>query len=291
MKPMLAATIEDVNQLKFPLIASPKLDGIRALIVNGKVVSRNLKPIPNKHVQKLFSKLPEGFDGELIVGSPTSKTCFRDTSSGCMSVDGTPDVMFYVFDDYAPGDIYSTRRKLLEVFFLKNKDKTIKIVPQQRIKDVAALREYEQLMLNRGFEGIMLRHPDGMYKFGRSTLKEAALMKLKKFEDSEATVLSIEELMRNDNELQKDNLGRAKRSSHKANLTPAGKMGSLTVKDRNTGVVFDIGAGFTESDRCEIWCNKSRVIGKIIKYKYFPTGSKDKPRFPVFLGFRDKRDL
>jgi hypothetical protein len=32
-------------------------------------------------------------------------------------------------------------------------------------------------------------------------------------------------------------------------------------------------------------------MGKVVKYKSQPTGVKDKPRFPVFLGFRDVVDM
>ena len=30
---------------------------------------------------------------------------------------------------------------------------------------------------------------------------------------------------------------------------------------------------------------------EIVKYKHFPVGEKDKPRFPVFIGFRAKEDM
>jgi DNA ligase-1 len=60
-KPMLASPA-DMSKLRFPLWLSPKLDGIRALVINGVVMSRSLKPIPNQHVQSLFGHL-EGYDG------------------------------------------------------------------------------------------------------------------------------------------------------------------------------------------------------------------------------------
>ena len=62
-KPMLASKLEGTP--RFPVYASPKYDGIRALVINGVVVSRNMKPIPSKFVQENFSKF-EGFDGELM---------------------------------------------------------------------------------------------------------------------------------------------------------------------------------------------------------------------------------
>jgi DNA ligase-1 len=63
------------------------------------------------------------------------------------------------------------------------------------------------------------------------------------------------------------------------------------VKDLKTGVEFDIGTGFTESQRQLLWAQGDNLMGKIVKYKSQPTGVKDKPRFPVFLGFRDKVDM
>jgi DNA ligase 1 len=49
-KPMLAVDCGDVNALRFPLFASPKLDGVRAVVMNGGLMSRSLKPIPNVNV-------------------------------------------------------------------------------------------------------------------------------------------------------------------------------------------------------------------------------------------------
>lgn len=295
IKPLLAATVESYDDLagKFPLLASPKLDGIRALKLDGKIVSRNLKAIPNKHVQKLFAKLPDFLDGELIVGDPTSPTCFRDTSSGVMSVDGTPDVMFYIFDKYDCSYTFEQRQQLIKqwIKFDKPHKQFVKIVPQVLIKDAFELHEYETTMIGKGYEGVMLRSAKGAYKEGRSTLKEGILMKLKKFADSEAEILDIIELQHNENEKTKDNLGHSKRSSHKAGKVAAGTMGALLVRDIHTKVEFQIGAGFTDEDRRGFWKGGASFRNLIIKYKYFPTGSKDKPRFPVFLGFRDARDM
>jgi DNA ligase-1 len=93
--------------------------------------------------------------------------------------------------------------------------------------------------------------------------------------------------MHNDNEKTVDALGRAKRSSHKANKHADGTLGALHVVDVRSGVHFDLRTGFDDSLRAEIWANRKRYLGKLVKYKYFPSGSKEKPRFPVFLGFRE----
>lgn len=74
MKPMLSATLEDPLRLTWPVLGSPKLDGLRCIIKDGMALSRNLKPFRNKFVQEQLSTLPNGLDGELIVGSPRRVT-------------------------------------------------------------------------------------------------------------------------------------------------------------------------------------------------------------------------
>ena len=43
--------------------------------------------------------------------------------------------------------------------------------------------------------------------------------------------------------------------------------------------------------RMEIWSNQEKYLNQIIKYKYFSVGVKDKPRHPVFQGFRHLDDM
>ena len=69
IKPMLGIAV-DTTKLVFPIYASPKLDGIRVIIKDNQVLSRNGKTIPNIFVQSLL-KSYHGLDGELIVGHPT----------------------------------------------------------------------------------------------------------------------------------------------------------------------------------------------------------------------------
>lgn len=286
-KPMLAATIKDVNLLKFPLYASPKLDGVRAVVLGSVVYSRSMKPIPNKHVQARFGKkIYEGFDGELIVGPPTNKDVFNKTSKIVMSQEAwSSDLGFYVFDCISA--LVGYRQRYVESI----RHLGMQVATQTRIGTLGDLQTYEATMTERGYEGVMLRSLDGLYKQGRSTLKEAYLMKLKTFADMEATVIAIDEAMHNTNDHDNQGLHK-KRTSHKAGMIGKGMLGSLVVVGLNgpfKDVEFGVGSGFTEQERIDIW--RSIVVGKIVKVKYFPLGCKDAPRFPVFLGFRDPTDM
>jgi DNA ligase 1 len=280
-KPMLASPLAAVEDLSFPVLASAKVDGIRSMIVNGKLVSRTLKPIPNRAVCKaLEAILPEGADGELVYGDT-----FQSATSAVMTQTFVPEngerFTFYWFDYVkdAPEKQYSERMNDLIEFCSEAKmdSDVVEVVPlyPQPIDTVDALDAYEAEVLEDGFEGVMLRKPDGKYKFGRSTAKEGLLLKLKRFEDDEAVVIGVEELRRTDAE---------------DNKVPGGVLGALVCETRDK-VRFKIGTGFSAELRKELWKQRKELVGKWAKFKYLNQGVKIAPRHPVFLGFRDPIDV
>lgn len=288
-RPLLAETLEDVSLLRFPVIVTPKLDGIRVLKVNGKAVTRKFKDLPNRFVRKqLETILPDGIDGEVM-----SSGSFQDIQSKIMSFDGEPDFTFHAFD-YVQDSLdvsYENRLKSLENWYSSIADSRIKLVPSVLIENQEELLKIEEKYLSMGYEGVMIRCPKGRYKCGRSTLREQILLKLKRFKDDEAEVIGFEERFKNTNEKEKDELGLSKRSSKKDGLVASDTLGALVVKNIKTGQVFNIGSGFDDDLRKEIWTNKEKYLNKIIKYKYQELGMLDLPRFPVFIGFRSELDL
>lgn len=285
-KPMLA-TDADLSKLKFPLLASAKLDGVRATVRDGIVFSRSNKPIPNVNVQGQFRDCGY-FDGELIVGDPTSKTCYRDTVSGVMSKDGFPDVNFHVFDHIQYPEAEFKERWEHLAYQVQQRNRVI-LLEQYEVPNLEYLLKLEEEMLELGYEGLILRGPFAPYKNGRSTVNEGYLLKLKRFVDDEAEVIGFEERMHNGNEATVNELGRTKRSSHREGKTGRGDLGALLVR---TGKVnFAIGTGFSDDERNTIWNNQARYLGAIAKYKHFPIGAKEAPRHPVFLGWRNKKDM
>ena len=296
-KPMLAVKISNIKALKYPLLASPKFDGIRALTISSQLVSRKFKPIPNSHIRKLAKGLPDNLDGELILNDGTiAGAKFGETSSAVMGEDGEPNVRYLIFD-YVKGALTKPaiqRQKDLQDYIGAADAKGFLVyVAQTIINNEAELLDYEARCLANGFEGAMIRSMNGPYKEGRSTEAEGYLLKLKRFNDAEATIVGFEEKMHNENEKEEDAFGHAKRSQKKEGLVPAGTLGKFYVK----GIVnfqemeFEIGTGLDDALRLEIWKHKSKYLGKVVKYKYQKCGMKEKPRFPVFLGFRDEIDL
>ena len=292
LRPMLACPAV-LDKLQFPLFGSPKLDGVRCLIVGGRAMSRKLKLIPHHYVQaKLGAQKYSGLDGELIVGPAAAPDAYNTTVSAVMAHGESTeklDLTFWVFDNWLLPTPYCKRLGALE-----NRvgvgHSTIKLLPQVHLANMDELLAYEEATLVLGYEGVMVRSPSGIYKPGRSTVTEGYLLKVKRFEDSEAKIIDMVPLMHNGNEAKVNELGYTKRSSHKANKTALPMMGALCVRDIHTNVEFEIGTGFTAEQRKKFWEDPS-IMGQIVKYKFQPAGVKDKPRFPVFLGFRDLIDM
>jgi DNA ligase-1 len=287
-KPQLASPA-DLDAIRYPIFASPKLDGIRCSIVGGKALSRTLKEIPSRHVFNVLSNPTlEGLDGELIVGALTSPSCYRNTVSMVMADNKVFAFTYYVFDKWDDPRPFETRRNVVMLTAMglaMAHSLPIAYTGHLLIKNREQLDAYEAEMVAAGHEGIMLADPNATYKFGRATTKGGELLKVKRFEDSEAVVIGVEEEMFNGNEAQTNELGRTKRSTAQAGLVGKGTMGALVVRDVKTGVEFNIGTGFTMADRV-YWWNERFGDSKTVKYKSFPVGVKDKPRHPVYLGLR-----
>lgn len=296
-KPMLAASMETIDSIIFPVYATPKLDGIRCLKVGGNIVSRSFKPIRNAELSAAVKDLlPDGSDGELIMGGGN----FQNTTSMVMTsgkLIGNEQAYYYWFDYVLddPKKPYLERMNDIQKFVVEHPNilsaSPVKIVPliPTEINTVEELLKYETEVLEQGFEGVMLRTSHGPYKFGRSTLKEGSLVKMKKFDDDEAVITCFSELQKNTNEKTKDEFGYAKRSSHSSGKIDQGTLGSFIVSWRE--IEFSIGSGFTAEQRKEFWNDRDNLVGKIVKFKYFSLGMKEAPRFPIFLGFRHIDDM
>ena len=286
-RPMLASKIDDMSKIVYPVFASPKLDGIRCLLIDGVAVSRSLKPIPNKFIRKHIERTKlEGLDGEIIIKDKT----FSEISSAVMSEEGQPDFSFVTFDYIG---VSQTLPYVVRLNAVKEKVKKfpfIGVIRNTMINNEEELLALEQKFIAEGYEGLMFRKIDGPYKQGRSTVKEGYLIKVKRFEDAEAEVIGFEELMHNENDQEKDELGYSKRSSHQDNLIGSDTLGALIVKSAD-GIEFKIGTGFTHALRKELWLHKDKLVGSLVKYKFQPAGVKEKPRFPVWLAMRDRRDI
>jgi DNA ligase-1 len=166
----------------------------------------------------------------------------------------------------------------------------VKLVNQTLVRTLDAVDTLFENALTLGYEGLVLRNPMGLYKYGRSTVKEAGLLKMKPFVDAEATVVGRVELLHNENEAFTNELGRTARSHAKAGKVGGGVLGALICRTPE-GIEFEVGTGFSATERVSFWQMDTEIMGKIVKYKSLVVGVKDRPRHAVFLGFRDRLDM
>ena len=292
-KPMLAGVLTKPEELKFPVLVSPKLDGIRCVTRGNQVLSRKLKDIPNHFIRQEILKETHGFDldGELMVDGD-----FNNVQSAVMREEGEPDFRYFVFDI-----INNEMQALDRLSILKHNydTKLLNVVgangdsPKHRIMflqhniahSVEDLNRYEEECIKQGYEGVMIRGMQSPYKYGRSTEKEGYLLKMKRFSDAEGIVTGFVERMHNGNEATKDALGNTKRSSSAAGKVPTGTLGALIVESNDHGS-FQIGTGFCDEQRLTIWNEKSKYLGAVVTYKYQELSIYGIPRFPVFQHLR-----
>ncbi len=292
-KPTLAATLpaeHDLTALPYPLLASPKLDGVRAMVQRGVLVSRNGRPISNLQARLKFGRKEyEGLDGELTVGPPYGEDVFNRTVRVTQKRDADAgDLRFNVFDwvgAHGLDQVLKVRQAGLDDFFAFATDvRKVHVVKQTLIRNAVKLEAYEATCLRQGYEGIMLRRADaGPYMQKRSTLREFNLVKLKRMEFGEASIVAVYPLRHNDN-VEKTATGR--RTTAKAGIRlDKTQTGSVLLRDVNTKVEFTVGVPHRTDEvrRWAGWTKHSQWAGKVVRYQFQLCGTLKggAPRFPT----------
>jgi DNA ligase-1 len=300
MKPMLASDYVK-EKVRFPIIAQPKIDGVRGWNPYGNMVGRSLKPHGNLHTAKMFSDPSfKGLDGELAAESEVHPRLCSLTSSATSTIGGEPFLLWHCFDYVTERTIampYEERYAAL-INVVNTLGGHLRIVPSYSCKDMVQLEAVDEQFLILGFEGTIIRDPKGLHKQGRSTVREGGLLRIKHFIEEEAIVIGLTEGNRNDNEAQINELGRQFRTSHQENKIPNGMLGSMQCRILKTTELFKAGDEITVSpgvmtkeEKIYYWENQNLLINQIIKFKHFAHGVKDKPRFPNFQSIRGKNDI
>lgn len=164
-RPMLPSPTIVAN-VKYPMYASLPPDGVRCIAMEGKLLRHNLKEFPPSFSEP-FRRRPEldGFDGVMVNTSTT---------------DHAVDLHFHVWDvAYALELPYTSRFTILANRWAKlpfDLHRMVSIVPQTLVRDEEGLMAFMQTALNAGSVQIILRDPEGPYKYGRATEREGFFM-------------------------------------------------------------------------------------------------------------------
>lgn len=303
--PMLACSealterdLPDILKTFGPLQGTFKIDGIRCLADDhpdkdrGLIgLSRTFKPIPNAMIQEWFDemgqeeKLLPYADGELWIPGAD----FNEIQSKIMTRYTLPFAFQYMIFDYispkkADWNLsYLERMKQLRERYHYNKG--VRYLFPEELHTVDDVLRMEKRALDAGHEGLILRRGDAWYKQGRATWASGMQYKYVRWTRHEAIIIDFNEELANRNKIATDATGKNKRTSHKANKHGKGILGSLRVRDLETGAEFNV-AGFTAAMKQEIWDFRAPYRGRTITYKKKVHGEKDAPRQPIFVGFR-----
>ena len=313
IKPQLA---EDavLDLVQFPCIAQPKIDGVRAMNLEGTLTGRSLDPFRGYGITEFFSiRQFIGFDGEMTLGDkPNCGERLCSLTTGAMGrfkgVTEMPDLHWWVFDLVTPNHVgLSYEQRYYE---LSNQVKVLNhprvhIVPKYIINNEWALHDRIARNAEAGYEGTIIRNPKAIYKSGRATLKGQELWRVKPWSDFEILVTDITEGQMNGNEAKTNTLGRTERSSAKAGMVPNGQVGSIQgimLKDFHDpatgrllfakGLPVTAGSGeMSVAEATDYFANPYKIVGHVAKVKTMTHGVKDLPRFPTYVSHRLPQDL
>ena len=241
--------VADISQY----YVSEKLDGIRGYWDGKKLLTRQGNLI---HSPSWFTQHWPAFpmDGELwlkrdqfqaLLSCVRKQIAVKNKMTSCWR-----KVRFMIFDlPKHPGD-FNERVNKMQHLITQVSSPYLAMISQMKFKNLGALdHKLNEVIADHG-EGLMLHLVSAYYQTGRSS----ALMKLKKHQDAEATVIGYTE-------------GKGKYQN---------QLGAIKVKTSD-GIIFKIGSGFSDVQRA----NPPKV-GTVITFKYNGLTNAGVPRFARF---------
>lgn len=300
-KPMLSVdSTNTLDAIQYPKLASYKLDGIRCVFhPDLGMVSRSLKPIQNTQIRRKFHNLVVYaqkhdliFDGELY----SHKMTFQQMISAVMTKNthlNVKNIKFHCFeccDNKLSKDSFIKRHSIINKILGNEKD-LVTVVKQMEVNSKEEVTKLFKTALDNGYEGLILRDSKSPYKFGRSTLREEYMLKVKPFKTFDSYIIDVEQATKVDPLAEKttNELGRSVTSKKKDDRILIKKASAFWVEYGSHKLKVSL--AMTDEEKMEVWMNRKSYIGKMIEYKGMTIGAKDVPRHPVFIRFRSDRPV
>ena len=264
---MLAYPFEEKRLAKWspPYVVQPKLDGVRCRAVwadelNSYVLlsSTQHQIVSVPHIVAALNKsgLTTELDGELYCHGMSFEDIYSRTARTVNEhLDGEA-IEFHIFDIVTEGSQLARMTWLYAHVF----EQPLVAVPFKLCSDLDEIMTHYVQILNKGYEGIIVRHIDAPYKRARSTF----MMKFKPKKDDWYRVLGYKE------EIDKHG-------------NPKGRLGAI-ICCGDDGTPFSVGSGLDDNDRQRLWNTKHNLEGGLVHVQYqHITPGRNVPRFPVFV--------
>lgn len=280
--PMLAHSFEKKKKkVEYPVWVQPKLDGVRCIArwkptgaPEIELLTRAGKQWDIPHLkQEIAAILPLGMvlDGEIYIHGKT----FQDISKLVKKQrPESADLEYHIYDVPVYEDNmdlpFIKRLSVLGAVTQQIKDivpsqtSHLRVVPTRIAKSEEEVYEVQSECLEYGFEGAIVRLPNGVYKFG---YRSSDLLKVKTFHDDEYEVVGYH--------------------------AGVGKFETCVIWECVTadGQPFNCVPQGSFEQRQEWLDTADEYVGKLLKVKYFELTDDGIPRFPVGIGFRLSEDL
>lgn len=268
---MLCYPFEEKRLAKWPrpYIVQPKLDGTRCRAVptedGWKMLTSEENPIIScPHILNELNSIPRHLwmelDGELYTHGLTFEQISSPVRRTTNLHEDHEQIQFHVFDMVSETLPQYSRFHLLEGFFKQTTLKHIKKVPTDVAATIHGIMNCMEEFINEGYEGIIVRNLDGLYKRKRST----DIMKFKPRKSDWYEIIGYKE------EVDKHGV-------------PKNRLGALICKGDDE-TEFSVGSGFTAKQRHDYWLFKESLVGYYVRVNYqHITPGKGVPRFPIFV--------
>jgi len=266
-----------------------KLDGVRVLTVvypDGRVdqFSRNGKELVNfEHIKEQFRRTVTGITEPVVFDGEVMSSSFQDLMKQVhrKSNVNAGDAVLHLFDfitleafQAGKWDRPQCQRSIkLQAWKDLWREETPNVeVLEQELVDLDTeegqrrFREINQIAIDGGYEGIMIKNTDAPYECKRTV----SWLKLKPFIEVSLEIVDVEE-----------GTGRN-----------VGRLGALVCSGSDLGknISVNCGSGFSDSDRDLFWTHRADLIGQVVEIRADAiTMNQDGTyslRFPRFLHFR-----
>jgi len=265
--------------VEYPVWAEPKYDGMRCIaMTDGKggveLKSRKGKPFNNflsvTEAVRFFSaaeEVPFIFDGE-VYGET-----FKEVTEVAQCKDGSKTderLAFRVWDMMRRDhflqqvQLYSLQQRQQTLATLvRDGNRKLMRTPGRMVNSEEEMLEVFLQMRVRGLEGLILKPLHLPYSFKR----DRSWIKVKEMFTGEFKVTGFIE-------------GEGKY---------AGVLGAIEIDV--DGVEVDVGSGFKDAERADIWKHKKKYLGCYAEIKYQEKTDDGSLRFPTFLRWRPDKDM
>lgn len=272
IKPMRAYQLDEKRQSKlaFPATAQPKYDGCRCMAYpreDGtiRLMSRGGLDYELPHVQEqLQGRINKGWclDGELYVHGMSLQTIRHHLETPSEHSLRIEFVCYDMTELPTTGRTWDQRLHELSAWFSVHGGlPNVRMSPSFIVETFQHIDHLHNQWVEEGYEGLILRLHDGEYKLAAKNTK---LLKYKKFEDAEFTVV--------DWSLGKDGIIQYTCKQEEGKLFEARPMGN-------------------EEERARLLATAAQSIGQKLTVRYMNRSDDNIPLHPRGIGFRPAKDM